>query len=142
MPPSHGDKSEAETQQSGVRRLGLIGHPIAHSRSPAMQQAAFDALGLPARYELWDTPDVTALAGQVAALRQPDIVGANATIPWKEAVAPLLDDLDESARRIAGAVNTITRAETEQGVRLTGHNTDAPARFLDAASQATAPHHE
>jgi shikimate dehydrogenase len=98
-----------------------------------MQQAAFDALGLPARYELWDTPDVTALAGQVAALRQPDIVGANATIPWKEAVAPLLDDLDESARRIAGAVNTITRAETEQGVRLTGHNTDAPAlnRTLD-----------
>jgi shikimate dehydrogenase len=96
-----------------------------------MQQAAFDALGLPARYELWDTPDEMALAGRVAALRQPDMLGANVTIPWKEAVAPLLNDLDESARRFAGAVNTIIRVETEQGVRLTGHNTDAPA--LDRA---------
>jgi shikimate dehydrogenase len=98
-----------------------------------MQQAAFDALSLPARYELWNTPDETALAERVAALRQPGMLGANVTIPWKEIVAPLLDDLDESARRIAGAVNTITRAETEQGVRLTGHNTDAPAldRTLD-----------
>jgi shikimate dehydrogenase len=98
-----------------------------------MQQAAFDALGLFARYELWDTPDETALAERVAALRQPDMLGANVTIPWKETIASLLDDLDESARRIAGAVNTIIRQETEQGVRLTGHNTDAPAldRTLD-----------
>jgi shikimate dehydrogenase len=98
-----------------------------------MQQAAFDALGLPARYELWDTPDEKGLAERVAALRQPDMLGANVTIPWKEAVAPLLDDLDKSARRIAGAVNTIIRTETEQGVRLTGHNTDARAldRTLD-----------
>ena len=98
-----------------------------------MQQAAFDALGLPARYELWDTPDEAALAGRVAALRQPDMLGANVTIPWKETVAPLLDALDDSVRRIAGAVNTIIRAETGQGVRLTGHNTDAPAldRTLD-----------
>ncbi|HEY7093537.1 MAG TPA: shikimate dehydrogenase [Ktedonobacterales bacterium] len=133
MPPSHEDASEAEAQLSGVARLGLIGHPIAHSRSPAMQQAAFDALDLPARYEQWDTPDEMALAERVAALRQPAMLGANVTIPWKEAVAPLLDDLDDSARRIAGAVNTIIRAEMEQGVRLTGHNTDAPAldRTLD-----------
>lgn len=133
MPPSHADVSEAETHHSGVARLGLIGHPIAHSRSPAMQQAAFDALSLPARYELWDAPDEAALAGRVAALRQPDMLGANVTIPWKETVAPLLDALDDSARRIAGAVNTIIRAETGQGVRLTGHNTDAPSldRTLD-----------
>ena len=133
MPPSHADAPERETHPSSVGRLGLIGHPIAHSRSPAMQQAAFDALGLPARYELWDTPDETELAGRVAALRQPDMLGANVTIPWKETVAPLLDDLDESARHIAGAVNTIIRKETDRGVRLTGHNTDAPAldRTLD-----------
>jgi shikimate dehydrogenase len=59
------------------------------------------------------------------------MLGANVTIPWKEAVAPLLDDLSDSARRIAGAVNTITREETAGGARLTGHNTDAPA--LDRA---------
>jgi shikimate dehydrogenase len=113
--------------------VGLIGHPIGHSRSPAMQQAAFDSLGLPARYVLWDAPDAAALAERVAALRQPGMLGANVTIPWKEAVAPLLDDLDGATRRIAGVVNTITRAETAQGVRLIGHNTDAPAldRALD-----------
>ena len=44
---------------------GLIGHPVAHSRSPAMQQAAFDALGIAARYELWDTP-AEALAARTA----------------------------------------------------------------------------
>jgi shikimate dehydrogenase len=116
-----------------LQRVGLIGRPIAHSRSPAMHQAAFDALGLPMRYELWETPDVAALARRVAALRQPGILGANVTIPWKEAALSLLDDLDESARRLAGAVNTITREETAQGVRLIGHNTDAPAldRVLD-----------
>jgi shikimate dehydrogenase len=92
-----------------------------------MQQVAFDALGVSARYELWDTAEATALVGWVAALRQPGMLGANVTIPWKEAVIPLLDDLDESVRRIAGAVNTITREETAQGVRLIGHNTDAPA---------------
>jgi shikimate dehydrogenase len=115
------------------RLVGLIGHPIGHSRSPAMQQAAFDSLRLPVRYELWDAPDAAALAERVAALRQPDMLGANVTIPWKEAVAPLLDDLADDARRIAAAVNTITREETAQGVRLIGHNTDAPAldRTLD-----------
>jgi shikimate dehydrogenase len=96
-----------------------------------MQQAAFDALGLPARYELWDAPNAAALAKRVAALRQPGMLGANVTIPWKEAVASLLDALDDSARRIAGAVNTIAREETTRGVRLIGHNTDAPA--LDRA---------
>jgi shikimate dehydrogenase len=98
-----------------------------------MQQAAFDALALPARYELWDAPDVATLVGRVVALRQPHMLGANITIPWKEAVIPVLDALDDSARRVAGAVNTITRAETAQGVGLTGYNTDAPAldRALD-----------
>ena len=39
-----------------IRLVGLIGYPVGHSRSPAMQQAAFDALGIAARYELWETP--------------------------------------------------------------------------------------
>lgn len=119
--------SDAEVLPVGVKRLGLIGHPIGHSRSPAMQQAAFDALGFSARYELWDAPDAAALAERIAALRQPGMLGANVTIPWKETVAPLLDDLDDSAGRVAGAVNTISRAEIARGVRLVGHNTDAPA---------------
>jgi shikimate dehydrogenase len=103
---------------------GLIGHPVAHSRSPALQQAAFDALGIAARYELWDTP-AEALAARIAALRQPGYLGANVTIPHKAAVIPLLDALDPLAVRLA-AVNTIAReAAAESGsVRLVGYNTD------------------
>jgi shikimate dehydrogenase len=131
MPLSHEVPPGADAPQPDAGTVGLIGHPIAHSRSPAMQQVAFDTLDLHVRYELWDTPDIVGLTNRVAALRQPGMLGANVTIPWKETVAPLLDELSESARRIAGAVNTITREETAAGARLTGHNTDAPA--LDRA---------
>jgi shikimate dehydrogenase len=88
-----------------------------------MQQAAIDALGIPARYELWDTP-ADELAGRVAALRAPEFLGANVTIPHKTAVMPTLDAVAPDALRQAGAVNTIVREESAAGVRLVGHNTD------------------
>jgi shikimate dehydrogenase len=106
-----------------IVRIGLIGHPVGHSRSPAMQQAALDALGIPARYELWDTPP-DELAARVASLREPDVLGANVTIPYKLAVVPLLDRLASEAQRVAGAVNTIVCEESGGGVQLVGHNTD------------------
>lgn len=106
------------------RFAGLIGFPVGHSLSPRMQQAAFDALGVPARYGLWETPSAE-LAARLAALRRPEILGANVTIPHKTAVLPLLDEIAEGAR-LVGAVNTIVRAETTSGVRLVGHNTDVP----------------
>ncbi|HEY7833651.1 MAG TPA: hypothetical protein VIG30_08790, partial [Ktedonobacterales bacterium] len=99
-------------QATSVARVGLIGHPVAHSRSPALQQAALDACGIAARYELWDTPP-EALAARVAALRAPGVLGANVTVPHKLAVMPLLDALAPSAARLAGAVNTIV---VERGV--------------------------
>jgi shikimate dehydrogenase len=106
-----------------ILHVGLIGHPVAHSRSPAMQQAAFAALGIAARYELWDTPP-DALAARVASLRAPDMLGANVTIPHKLAVLPLLDHLAPEVERVTGAVNTIVREEIAGSVRLIGHNTD------------------
>ncbi|MGH2517823.1 MAG: shikimate dehydrogenase family protein, partial [Ktedonobacterales bacterium] len=106
-----------------VRYVGLIGHPVGFSRSPAMQQAAFDALGITARYELWDTPPKK-LAERVAALRAPEMLGANVTIPHKSAVVPLLDSVAAETLRHVGVVNTIVREETPLGVRLVGHNTD------------------
>lgn len=114
------------------RRVGLIGHPVDHSRSPAMQQAAFDALRLDIRYELWDTTSGD-VRKRIEAMRQPGMLGANVTIPHKLAVMPHLDSLSSTARYIAGAVNTIVREETQQGVRLVGHNTDTTAllRILD-----------
>lgn len=103
-----------------TRRAGIIGHPVAHSLSPVFQGAAFAHCGLDARYEAWDTP-AEGLAQRVAALRAPDVLGANVTIPHKEAVIPLLDELGGQSARV-GAVNTIVNREG----RLFGFNTDGP----------------
>ena len=99
--------------------VGLIGYPLGHSISPPMQQAAFDDLGIDARYELWETEHDN-LSQSIEALRDPQRLGANVTIPYKEAVIPLLDDLDDVARKIS-AVNTIVK----RNGKLMGYNTDA-----------------
>ena len=101
-----------------TKRVVLIGHPVAHSLSGAMQQAAFDELGIDARYELWDKAPIE-LADAVGDLRTDEFLGANVTIPHKERVVPMVDRLTEEASA-TGAVNTITR----EGKRLIGHNTD------------------
>jgi shikimate dehydrogenase len=103
-----------------TKRVVLIGHPVAHSLSGAMQQAAFDAAGIPATYELWDRPPAE-LADAIAELRTDDFLGANVTIPHKEKTVTLVDRLTEEAHA-TGAVNTITRS----GKHLIGHNTDVP----------------
>lgn len=103
-----------------TKRVVLIGHPVAHSLSGAMHQAAFDALGISATYELWDRAP-TELPDAIAQLRTDKFLGANVTIPHKEKVVPLVDRLTEDAQA-TGAVNTITR----EGKRLIGHNTDVP----------------
>ena len=103
-----------------TKRVVLIGHPVAHSLSGAMQQAAFDALGIDATYEQWDRTTLQ-LADAVAEVRDDAFLGANITIPHKERVVPLVDRLTEEAHA-TGAVNTITR----EGRRLVGHNTDVP----------------
>lgn len=104
-----------------THRLGIIGHPVAHSLSPAFQGAALRHCGLDITYEAWDTPP-EALADRVASLRAPAILGANVTIPHKEAVVPFLDELDDEAQRV-GAVNTVVHLDG----RLLGYNTDGPA---------------
>lgn len=105
--------------------VGLIGHPVGHSVSPAFQQAAFDALGLAFRYEPWDTRPED-LAAVVASLRAGERVGANVTVPHKQAVLALVDTVSDEARA-TGAVNTIVRRDG----RLIGANTDIGG-FLDA----------
>jgi shikimate dehydrogenase len=96
----------------------VIGYPLKRSLSPVFQQAALDHLKLDIRYEAWPTPEHR-LAETVGGLRAPERLGANLTIPHKEAVLPLLDEADDLCRRV-GAVNTIVNREG----RLYGYNTD------------------
>lgn len=112
-----------------MKRVGLIGHPIAHSLSPAIQNAAFEYHGRQERYELWDT-ESTQLEERVQRLRDDTFRGANVTVPYKQAVMPYLDRLDPLAEQ-TGAVNTIVN---EDG-RLAGYNTDVTG-FEQALSAA------
>ncbi|MBI2863567.1 MAG: shikimate dehydrogenase [Chloroflexi bacterium] len=99
--------------------VGIIGFPLKHSISPVFQQAAFDHLRLDIRYVAWET-EPRDVGNVVERLRQPDYLGMNVTVPFKEVVIPLLDEVVGLARRI-GAVNTVVK----RGSRLTGYNTDA-----------------
>ena len=108
--------------------VGIIGYPLGHSISPAFQQAAFDFYGMDARYMVWETPP-DGLAQRMQALRIPDTLGANVTVPHKEAVRPYLDRLANAAQR-TGAVNTIVSRDGA----LEGHNTDVTG-FLRALKE-------
>ena len=103
-----------------AKRVALIGHPVTHSLSGVLQQAAFDSLGIDARYELVDRLLID-LPETIATLRDADTLGANITVPFKERAVPMMDRLAEDAQA-TGAVDTVTR----EGARLIGHNTDVP----------------
>ena len=105
-----------------TRVYGLLGRPVAHSLSPAMHNAAFRELGLNAVYVAFP---VTDLAQAVAGLRGLQIPGVSVTIPFKEEIMPLLDEVDPQAAQI-GAVNTVVNRD---GL-LTGHNTDWQGALL------------
>ena len=101
-----------------TRMLGLIGTPVAHSKSPAMYNHCFEKFGLDWAYLAFDIPQEKA-GEAVAAIRTLNLRGANVTMPCKNAVIPYLDELTPAAKAIQ-AVNTIVN---ENG-RLVGHNTD------------------
>ncbi len=101
-----------------MRYLGVIGHPLKRSLSPAFQQAALDHLQLDIIYEAWPTPE-DGLDARVRGLRAPAVLGANVTIPHKETILPLMDETDPLVSKV-GAVNTIINREG----RLCAYNTD------------------
>lgn len=98
--------------------LALIGHPVGHSLSPAMHNAAFAEDGLDFVYVCLDV-DPGSLPTAVKGLEALNLKGFNVTMPHKRAMLPLVDDLDESAS-ISGAVNTVVIEDS--GLR--GYNTD------------------
>jgi shikimate dehydrogenase len=99
--------------------LGVLGWPLDHTLSPAMQNAALRAVGLEWHYLAWPVPPRD-LRAAIQGIRVLGITGANVTMPHKKTVLRLLDDLSKDARDI-GAVNTIQRVTDG---RLVGHNTD------------------
>lgn len=99
--------------------IGLIGHPVKHSISPCFQQAALDYYHLDICYQAWETSSGR-LEPTINSLRESQNLGANVTIPYKEEVLPLLDEVDKLADLI-GAVNTIVKRKD----KLVGFNTDA-----------------
>jgi shikimate dehydrogenase len=105
---------------SGTTRLaGVIGHPLDHSLSPAMHNAAYGQLGLDWVYVPLEVRDEVGLRRLVAAIHSLDFVGFNVTMPFKRSVLELCDEVSATAR-MAGAVNTVHCSEG----RLVGYNTD------------------
>jgi shikimate dehydrogenase len=97
---------------------GILGWPLTHTLSPVIHNAAFRKVGLDWIYLQWPVPPEE-LDHAVSGLRALGAMGANVTMPHKEEIVRLLDDISGDARDI-GAVNTIQRL----GNRLIGHNTD------------------
>lgn len=107
---------------------GILGDPVAHSLSPLMQNHAFQMQNIDAVYVPFHVlPDQ--LPAAVTGLRALNVAGVNVTIPHKETIFPLLDEIDPVAK-IIGAVNTVVN----NGGILTGYNTDASG-FMRAVRQ-------
>lgn len=109
--------------------LGIFGFPVEHTLSPLMHNAAFKTLGLdmcylPFKVSPDDLPDA------VNAIKALNILGVNVTVPHKEKIIPLLDEVDKEALFI-GAVNTIVNKDG----RLKGYNTDGRG-FIKSLSEA------
>lgn len=105
---------------------GIVGHPVRHSLSPAMQNAAFRELGIDAEYRLYDV-EPRDLERFLASIRREGLSGFNVTIPHKIRAAEYIlahGSLDGVAERL-GAVNTVTVTDE----RLRGYNTDGPGFY-------------
>ena len=101
-------------------QYGLLGYPARHSKSPAMQNAAFAQAGIDANYQIFEVaPDH--LTDKFTELLHAGVQGFNVTMPYKTAIMPLLDEITPLAQRLA-AVNTVV----VQDGRTIGDSTDGP----------------
>ncbi len=114
--PGQFSADEMEELGDDCQLVGITGHPLSHSKSPSMQNAAMKAAGINGRYLIFDSPDLEHVS---EVIRGYDIRGMNVTIPYKQTIIPYLDDISEAAESV-GAVNTIIN---DNG-KLIGENTD------------------
>ena len=122
---------------SQTKLVGVIGWPIAHSLSPQMHNAAFDALGLNWRYVACPAPPGRVKAA-IEGLEALGFYGCNVTVPHKEAVIPFLDDLAEHVRHL-GAVNTLIFKREKEACTISGDNTDVPGFILPLRQRGFEP---
>ena len=115
-------------------KLGLIGYPLGHSLSPKIHRAALKSCGLAGSYSRFPIPpdDRQGLTELLGCVRSGEIHGLNVTIPHKQSVIELLDELTPTAKAIS-AVNTIYM----QDDGLIGDNTDAPGFLIDLKKSLT-----
>ena len=100
-----------------MKRYGLIGHPLKHSQSRFYFNKKFEYEGLDCLYQHFDIKSLDEL--QEVMEHYPDLCGFNVTIPYKETIIPLLDEIDETAKQV-GAVNVVKITDG----KLKGYNTD------------------
>lgn len=118
-------------------RLGVLGWPVAHSRSPAIHNAALAALGMEGwRYQRLPVPPEL-FAQTTRALGPAGFLGANVTIPHKQAALALATDASRAAREI-GAANTLTFAVDGA---IAAENTDAPGLIAALGALGEMPAH-
>lgn len=116
------------------RRAAVLGHPISHSKSPALHRAAYAKLGLDIDYSAIDVT-VERLPAFMAGLEaEDDWCGLSVTMPLKTAMVDEVDEVRGSGAYL-GVINTVAFETTEQGVRRVGHNTDV-AGIVEAVRNA------
>lgn len=122
-----------DTDTALTPRAAVLGHPIAHSKSPALHRAAYAALREPIRYDAFDLTEAQLPDFMRSVRADPTWCGLSVTMPLKTAMIPELDQLSGWAERL-GVINTVTFAVGD-GPVLTGHNTDV-AGIVNAVTHA------
>lgn len=122
-----------------MRTYGLVGFPLGHSFSRTFFSGKFAQEGKNEQYLNFEIPSIDLVKELIDT--HPELVGLNVTIPYKTAIMPFLDEVDEVARQI-GAVNTILiRHDSEVKSILKGYNTDAYG-FMNSLKPLLKPHHQ
>lgn len=119
-----------------MKKYGLIGFPLVHSFSKKYFTEKFENEIIDAEYELYELDDIAKFKDLISKI---EICGLNVTIPYKEKVIPYLDELDETASKIA-AVNVIQFKRKNGSLILKGYNSDAIG-FETSINPFLLPHH-
>lgn len=104
-----------------MKKYGLIGYPLTHSFSKRYFTEKFESEKINSGYDNYEIDKISRFPEIIK--NNPELIGLNVTIPYKEQVIPYLDELNESAKEI-GAVNTVKITRSGSVIQLKGFNTD------------------